>query len=117
MDDIREYAAVVKELERIFDEEKEAVSSSGLEEIARLLYEVEKRLLELLEAVRRTDSREAVEVLEWAARRREENASLLRARMEQIGAEVHRLRKNRKAMAAYLPPGKTGTGWAVDHNA
>ncbi len=113
----REYAAVVEELERAFDHEREAVSKSDPEEIARLLSEVEELLVELMEAVRRADPLEAAKVLKWAARRREENASLLRARMVNIGSEIHRLRESRKAAMAYSPPGYKDTGFAVDRNA
>lgn len=117
MAEMREYPAVVEELERAFERERKAISGLDLEEVARLLSGVERLLAELLESVRRAEPREAATVLRWAARRREENASLLRVKMEETGAEVSRLRKGRKAAAAYAPPGAVGAGWAVDRDA
>ncbi|MBC7254019.1 MAG: hypothetical protein H5T72_08630 [Actinobacteria bacterium] len=114
---MREYSAVVEELEKAFQREKKAISGLDLEEVARSLSGVEELLAELLESVRRAEPREAAKVLGWAAHRREENASLLRAKLEETGAEVSRLRKGRKAAAAYAPPGADGKGWAVDRDA
>jgi flagellar biosynthesis/type III secretory pathway chaperone len=110
----REYPAVVEELERAFEKERKAILSSDVEGISRSLSGVEELLDELLEALRTEEPRRAAEVLKWAARRCEENASLLRARMEEIGAEVSRLRRGRRAVAAYSPPLPGGSGRAVD---
>ncbi len=111
----RGYLEVVRELERAFDEEKEAISRSDMEGVSRLLSGIEGLLVELLEAAREAGPREAAEAFRWASRRREENARLLRGRMEEVGADLARVREERRAAAAYAPP--AGPGRLVDREA
>lgn len=112
----REYPSVVEELERAFKEEREAISNSDMNGISRCLSAVERLLAELLKAAGPENPHDKARILRWAARRREENALLLKAKMEEVGTEISRLRRGRKAAAAYSLRLQNGAGMAVDRD-
>ena len=117
MEEMSGHDAFVEEIEESFRGEREAIQASDAERISRFLDRIDGLLAHLVEAVRLTGSREALEALERASSLREGNAMLLREKLEELSGELSEVRTGRRAAAAYRPPGGEPRGLAVDREA